>query len=63
MNVKELINILERYDGDTEVVLRGQNSGGYVDDVYNVRIGTVRASFGKDFQAVILVGNQVGMAD
>lgn len=63
MTVREMINILERYDDNTEVVTNGQNSGGYVSTTYNVRIGTVRSMFGKDFQAVIIDGDQVGMVD
>ena len=63
MTVKELREILERYKDDTEVVLSAENSGGYVDSIDNVRIGTVRAFFGKDFQAVIIDGNQVGASD
>lgn len=62
MKVKELINILERYGDDTEVVFSAENTN-YVDTIYNARIGTVRAFFGKDYQAVILDGNQVGAAD
>lgn len=63
MTTRELINILERYDDNTEVVTNGQNSGGYVNTTYNVRVGTVRSMFGKDFQAVIIDGDQVGMVD
>lgn len=64
MKVKELIKVLERYDSEMEVVTNGRNSGGYVDSIYNVRIGTVRAFYGNDFQAVIIDGeDQVGMTD
>ena len=64
MKVKELIKVLERYDSEMEVVTNGQNSGGYVDSIYNVRVGMVRASYGNDFQAVIIDGeDQVGMTD
>lgn len=63
MTTRELINMLERYDDNTEVVINSENSGGYVSTTYNVRIGTVRSMYGKDFQAVIIDGDQVGMVD
>ena len=61
MTVRELINTLESYKDDEEVVIKGDNSGGYVDSIYNTEVGTIRAQYGDDFQAVILVGSQVGM--
>lgn len=63
MTVRELKDILEYYEDDMEVVTNGQNSGGYVNSISNINSKTIRAFYGKDFQAVVLDGSQVGMKD
>ena len=63
MTVKELKNTLEYYDEDMEVLINGDNSGGYVDSINDTDIEDIRAFYGNDFQAVVLNGRQVGMTD
>lgn len=57
MLISELIEILQRYDGDEEVVFGND----YVHEIHNVRIGSIRTPWGKDdYQCVIINGDQIG---
>jgi hypothetical protein len=67
MTVRDLIEILETYDEDMEVVIGMiQNYGSnfamrMVDDIAEHRINTF---YGKDFNAIVLTeGNQIGVVD
>lgn len=67
MTVRELIEMLEEFDEDMEVVIGMiQNYGSnfamrMVDDIAEHRINTF---YGKDFNAVVLTeGNQIGVVD
>lgn len=63
MTVRELIEELEDYDGNMRVVIRGHNSGGYVDNTEYVSRTEVTAFWGDDYDAVLIAGcEQVGMS-
>lgn len=57
MTVGQLINELENYDEDMEVVFKGSNSI-YVDSVRTTGTDEVRAFFGDDWEAVVLYADQ-----
>ena len=67
MTVREMINELNGFDDDMQVVIKGCNSGGYVDwtyDQYSDGIGQrkIRTHFGDDKEAVVIFGEeQAGM--
>lgn len=61
MTVRELINELENYDDNMKVVTKNENGGGYVDCVSSSYTIEVRTFYGNDYEAVVLVGGQVGM--
>lgn len=67
MTVRDLIEILETYDEDMEVVIGMIQTYGsnfamrMVDDIAEHRINTF---YGKDFNAIVLTeGNQIGVVD
>lgn len=63
MTVRELIEKLEDYDGNMRVVIRGCNSGGYVDSTGYVCTTEVTAFWDYDYDAVLIGGGaQVGMS-
>lgn len=53
MTVKELIELLEEYDGNMEVVMKPSNSI-YVDGVADVKVDTLRAFFGEDRNVLVI---------
>ena len=61
MTVKELRNQLANFDDDMKVVCKNENGGGYVDCVSDLCTKEVRTFYGDDYNAVVLVGGQVGM--
>ena len=62
MTVRELIEELEDYDGNMRVVIRGCNSGGYVDSTKYVSRTEVTSFWGNDYDAVLIGGGeQLGM--
>lgn len=61
MTVQQLIDELKYYNEDMEVVIRGGNSGGYVDSTDNVSTTEVTGFWGNDYEAVLISGSQVGM--
>ena len=57
MTVSELIEALQRYDKDMDVVFGDD----YVHEVYNTRVGTVNGFWRTDnYQCVVLDGDQIG---
>ena len=59
MKVKDLIGALSQVDEDQEVLIRDGQYVYIIDDYINIR--TIRAAFGKDYQAVVLrATEQVG---
>ena len=67
MTVREMINELNGFDDDMQVVIRGCNSGGYVDWTHNqyndgIQKRKLRAHFGSDSEVVVIFGeDQAGM--
>ena len=60
MKVKTLIEELENYDGDMEVVMGSTNSM-YVNSILNARKKELRSFWGKDRDVLVLVAeDQVG---
>lgn len=57
MTVRDLIDELENYDEDLEVVFRGSNTM-YVDSIETTDINEVRAFYGNDWKAVVLYADQ-----
>lgn len=58
MTVNELIYELKNYDGNMRVVIRGCNSGGYVDSTEYVNTTEVTSFWGNDFKAVLIGGGE-----
>ena len=58
MTVNELIDELKNYDGNMRVVIRGCNSGGYVDSAKYVGTTEVTSFWDNDFDAVLIRGGQ-----
>ena len=62
MTVRELIDYLEGYDEEMEVVMKGANSGGYVDSISDFDERELRSFYGNNRDVlVILARSQVGM--
>lgn len=57
MTVRELIDELENYDEDMEVVFRGSNTM-YVDSIITTGTAEVRAFYGDNWEAVVLYADQ-----
>lgn len=57
MTVRALIDKLENYDEDMEVVLRGSHTM-YVDSIGAIGTNEVRAFYGNDWEAVVLYSDQ-----
>ena len=57
MTVRDLIDELENYDEDMEVVFRGSNTM-YVDSIGTTGTNEVRAFYGDDWEAVVLYADQ-----
>ena len=57
MTVRDLIDELENYDEDLEVVFNGNNTI-YVDSIGTTGTSEVRAFYGKDWEAVVLYADQ-----
>ena len=57
MTVRNLIDKLENYDEDMEVVFRGSNTI-YVDSIETTGTNKVRAFYGDDWEAVVLYADQ-----
>ena len=61
MTVRELIDELERFEDDTEVVMKASNSD-YVDNIGETDRQNVRGFWNGKFEAVVLSAfDQVGM--
>lgn len=62
MKVKDLISLLNDYDGEMQVVVKGDISQyGYVDNILNIAERNIRAAFGNDFTAVVITADdQIG---
>lgn len=54
MTIRELIDELEYFDENTEVVMQGVNSM-YVDSISHATTKELRANWGKDREVVVLV--------
>lgn len=57
MTVRDLIDELENYDEDMEVVFRGSNAM-YVETIGTTGTNEIKAFYGKNWEAVVLYGNQ-----
>lgn len=57
MTVRDLINELENYDKDLEVVFKGSNTM-YVDSIRTIGTNEVHAFYGNDWEAVVLYADQ-----
>lgn len=63
MTVRELINMLENFDGDMEVRIGMQQTYGmdFAMSISEVEEYTINAFYGKDYKAVVLTeGGQCG---
>ena len=60
MTIRELINELQEYDENIEIVFNPENSD-YVDSPRSIQKKEVRAFWGKDYKAIVIKGEQVGM--
>jgi hypothetical protein len=66
MTVRDLIEILETYDDDTEVVIGMQQTYGtdFAMRIRDVEEHNIMAFYGKDYKAVVITeGSQCGAVD
>lgn len=67
MTVRDLIEMLEEFDGDMEVrigMIQNYGSNFAMDIDYDVAEHKIRGFYGEDFKAVVLTeGEQIGTVD
>ena len=67
MTVRDLIEMLEEFDGDMEVrigMIQNYGSNFAMNIVNDIAEHKIRSYYGDDFKAVILTeGNQIGVVD
>ena len=67
MKVRDLIEILESYDGDMKVIIgmvQDYGSNFAMDITYDVEERKVKSFYGKDFKAIVITeGDQIGVVN
>lgn len=57
MTVRELIDELKYYDGDSKVIIKSSNSM-YTDSIGSTMETEVRSFWGDDYRAVVICGDE-----